>query len=440
MTPPAVVFQQAARGRVARCVSLSLACVLFAATARAQTGEVLGEVRVHGNHTTPDADVLAIAALTIGAPIDDAALQQATDRLRKSGRFSSVDVRKRYRSIDNPSDILVVVLVDELPGISKDDLTPGAMKRFTSSGMWLPILDYEDGYGLVFGARLSLVEALGPRSRISFPATWGGERKAAMEVERTFERGPFTRVRGDVSILRRENPHYAIGDTRRQVSARAERALTPWLRIGGGGRFTDVKFGGTDDDGRVFPDWHVQYFAPGADVVVDTRVDPAFPRNAIHATFGIEQLRLVDDVNIRRWTGEASGYIGLVGSSVLALRATSSQVNQVLPAFEQALLGGNTTVRGYEFGYRIGDNLAAFSAEVRVPLTSPLDVGRFGVKTFIDTGTVYRFGEKLSDQRFDRGIGGGVFFTATVVRAGLDVAWPTGSSSPRWHFGLGVTF
>ena len=32
-------------------------------------------------------------------------------------------------------------------------------------------------------------------------------------------------------------------------------------------------------------------------------------------------------------------------------------------------------------------------------------------------------------------------FTATVIRAGLDVAWPNdGSKSPRWHFGLGVTF
>jgi len=428
------------RAGAARGGATLLLLLLLVAVAGAQTGEVLGEVRVHGNHTTPDADVLSIAALSVGAPVDDATLHAAQERLEKSGRFSSVEVRKRYRSLDNPSDILVIVLVDELPGVSEDDLTPGALKRFTSSGMWLPILDYEDGYGFTYGARVSLVNSLGPRSRISFPATWGGERRAAMEVDRTFVSRPLTRLHGDVSISRRENPHYEIGDTRRQVSGRAERALTPWLRIGGGGRFTDVNFGGTDDDGRFFPTWHGQYFAPGADVVIDTRVDPAFPRNAIHAAFGIEQLRFVDDVNIRRWTGDASAYVGLIGSSVLAVRALTSQVNQILPAFEQALLGGEGSLRGYDVGYRAGDNLAAFSAEVRVPLTSPLSIGRLGMKTFVDMGTVYNHGAKLADQRFDRGIGGGVFFTATVVRAGLDVAWPEGSSSPSWHFGLGVTF
>ena len=123
---------------------------------------------------------------------------------------------------------------------------------------------------------------------------------------------------------------------------------------------------------------------------------------------------------------------------MLALRAVTSQPKGSVPS---AGVAGGTDQRGYDFGYRAGDKLAAFSAEVRVPLTSPVRVGRFGVKGFVDTGTVYGSAQKLSDQHFDRGIGGGVFFTATVVRAGLDVAWPTdGSTQPRWHFDLGVTF
>ena len=167
-----------------------------------------------------------------------------------------------------------------------------------------------------------------------------------------------------------------------------------------------------------------------------------FPRNAVHATAGVEQLRFDGSVNVSRWTSDVRGYVGLFGSSVLALRAVSARASDALPAYEQALLGGTQTLRGYDFGYRADDNLAAFSAEVRVPITSPLLMGRFGLKGFFDAGTVYPFGAKLSDQRFDRGAGGGIFMSWAVLNAGLDVAWPVGGSTnnPRWHFGLGVTF
>jgi outer membrane protein assembly factor BamA len=402
--------------------------LLCAAPALAQ--EVIGEVRVHGNHTTPDADVLGLAGLLVGTSVTPSLLADAEKRLRDTGRFSNVEVRKRFRSIDNPNDILVIVLIDEVSGISESDLTPSPMKRFRSLGMWLPVLDYADGYGFTYGARVSFVDVVGRRSRISVPLTWGGERRAGVEVERAFDRGPFTRVEGTVAIARRENPHFEIGDTRRMVHVRAERAITSWLRAGASAGLTNVRFGPEDES----------HTSTGVDVLVDTRRDPAFPRNAVHAIVGLNHLRFDDHPHATRRTADLRGYVGLVGSSVLALRMVTSQVNQPLPAYEQALLGGTSLLRGYEFGYRIGDNLAAISAEVRVPITSPLNMSRFGVKGFVDWGTVYAHGAKLQDQAFDRGIGGGVFLTATVISMGLDVAWPRGGDSPRWHFGLGVTF
>jgi outer membrane protein assembly factor BamA len=392
--------------------------------------EVIREVRVHGNHTTPDADIMALAGLTVGMPASDTAIAEAERRLEQSGRFSDVELRKRFRSIDDPSDILVIVLVDERAGVSNTDLTPGPMKRLRFLSMWLPIVDYDDGYGFTYGARVSFVDVLGERSRVSIPLTWGGERQVGVDVERRFERGPLTRVEGSLSLNRRENPHFEIGDTRRVVRVRAERSFTPWLRAGGGVGLTDVSFGVID----------ASHTTTGADVIVDTRRDPAFPRNAVQATARIEHLAFsgADDVNRR--IVEMRGYLGLIGSAVLAVRATTTTADAPLPPYEQLLLGGTSLLRGYRFGYRAGDNLAGVSAELRVPITSPMNFGRFGFKTFVDYGTVYPHGEKLSDQAFDRGIGGGVFLTATVFRMGLDVAWPKGGSSPRWHFGLGVTF
>ena len=418
--------------RILACCAVVLVLAVTVVPARAQTAELIGEIRVHGNHTTPDADVLGIAGLTLGAPVTDATLRDATARLEDSDRFDNVEIRKRYRSIDNPNDILVIILVDEVAGITADDLTPGPLKRLRSLGMWLPVLDYADGYGFTYGARITFVDVLGKGGRVSIPLTWGGERRAGVEVERAFSRGPFTRVEAAAAINRRVNPHFDTPDTRREVRARGERSFTTWLRAGGGLRFTDVTFGPLEQS----------YVVPGLDVTLDTRIDPGFPRNAVHATASVERLRFDGGTVVARANTDVRGYVGLFRSAVLAVRAAHVRVNGAVPPFEQALLGGTSNLRGYDFGARAGDNLSAYSAEVRVPFTSPLLVARLGVKGFIDAGTVYPHGQKLSDQQFDRGAGGGVFISWAVLRMGLDVAWPLGTDSrkPRWHFGLGVTF
>jgi outer membrane protein assembly factor BamA len=83
--------------------------------------------------------------------------------------------------------------------------------------------------------------------------------------------------------------------------------------------------------------------------------------------------------------------------------------------------------------------MAAASAELRIPLNSPLTVGRFGLKTFVDAGTVWNSGQHFSDQQFDRGIGGGVYLGAGPFIMDLDVAKPK-TGNVRAHFGMGVTF
>ena len=92
---------------------------------------------------------------------------------------------------------------------------------------------------------------------------------------------------------------------------------------------------------------------------------------------------------------------------VLALRGLSITSDQPLPAYEHNLLGGPSSLRGFDTGYKADDNLAA-SAELRIPLTSPLSIGRFGVKIFADYGAAYPHG-KLADQTFDLGVGGGAY-------------------------------
>jgi outer membrane protein assembly factor BamA len=409
-----------------RRVFLCVAC-FASAPAAAQPQETIAEIRVHGNHTTPETDILALAALAAGEPATEARLAAAEERLRASGRFSGIEIRRRYRSIANPSEILVVVLVDEHDAVSPDNLTPGALARLRSAGMWLPILGYADGYGLTYGARVSVVEPFGPASRISLPFTWGGERKAAVEVERGFTRTSLL-ARASAGVSRRVNPHYDVPDARREISAHVERAFRPWLRAGVSGRVGRVAFGSEQA-------WHR---AAGLQVTLDTRVDPSFPRNAVHATFGLDQIRFRHG-SAARASADLRGYAAVVGSTVLAVRGALVRAGAPLPPSEQLLLGGSDTVRGYRAGHRAGDGLAVVSAEARVPLTSPLSIARVGVKAFIDGGTTWDAGTRLRDQHFERGVGGGIYVGATVVTANVDVAWPE-TGKPRVHVALGVQF
>ena len=404
--------------------------LLLALALLAQPGSpgVVAEVRIHGNHTTPDAEVLAIIGDVVGKPATDAVIAEVGARLEKSGRFDSVDVRKRFRSIDNPDDILLMVVVDEVTAISDEDLTPGPMKKLRSSGMFMPVLSSEDGYGFTYGMRISFVDRLGPRSRISVPLTWGGERQARAQLERSFTSGPIERLSGEAGIGRRENPHFEIADTRVTVKARAESVAQRWLRLGVGAGYDDVKFGDVEERlNRV-----------GGDVTIDTRVDPGFPRNAVHALFGLERLSF-DSGRADRRTADVRGYVGLLGQTVLAVRGLSVTSKTPLPLYEQNLLGGDANLRGFDAGYKANDNIAAVSAELRIPVTSPLSLGRFGIKVFTDAGAAYAAGERMADQKLEAGYGAGLYFHMTILRMSFDVA-KAKNQSWKWHFGLGVTF
>jgi outer membrane protein assembly factor BamA len=409
--------------------ALALAIGLAQQPAPGIDPERLVEVRVHGNHTTPDEEVLRLAAVEPGQPFTADTLARIRKALDDSGRFRSVDVRKRYASISDTSAVLIVIVVEERAGIAIDVPDPGPLRALRANTMWMPILRSEDGYGLTYGARVSFVDVLGRRTRLSAPFSWGGERRATVEIERRFERGPLTRVIGTGGITRREHPTLDIGDRRTGVDIRAERALASWLQVAGGGGLSDIQFGDVDDRLKTL----------GGEVVVDTRRDPAFPRNAVYAAVGVQRLWFDSSVDNVRLTVDARGFVGLVGQTVLALRAQHLRATDPLPVYEQALLGGDATLRGFELGYRSGDRLLAGSAEIRVPLSTPRRLTRLGVAVFADTGTVYGAGEPLDGATWDTGVGAGVFMQAPLIGLRLDVARGLGSGT-RVHFTLGTTF
>ncbi len=392
------------------------------------TGDTLVDVRVHGNHSTPDTTILEIAGLAIGSSVTDAVINEATRRLNASNRFSSVEIRKRFSSIADPTRIMLIVLVEERPGVSTDNLTPGALRRIVSLAQWAPILDFEDGYGFTYGARLSRANVFGQASRVSIPMSWGGTRRVALDVERTFDRGPIDRLTATARISRRENPFYETGETRREAHLTIVRAITPTLRLRGGARAGRVSFGGLVDTATGLH----------AGAAIDTRLDPNAPRNAVFASLDWERLAFDRRAPAIRLSTDARAYIGLFGSSVLAVRAQASTADGPLPPYERALLGGTSSLRGQRPGIAVGDSLVGGSIELRVPLTSPRRAGRFGVKAFVDAATAWNAGEKFGEQRFLVGAGGGVYLGVRLFTVALDAGRSEGWT--RLHFGLGMSF
>lgn len=367
----------------------------------------------------------------VGAPFDATTVDAVTARLRATRRFESVQVLKRFASIGDPSQILLVVIVDEGPVKIETTGDPSRPTRVVRTGrahlLFLPVLNFEDGYGFTYGARFAWPDAFGKQSRIAFPLTWGGEKRAAAELDKTFDHGPVTRVTAGGGISQRTNPYYDLDDTRVRVWARGEREFGRLWRAGANVGWQRVSFltttGTADLIGQA-----------GGDVVFDTRVDPALPRNAVYARAAYEHI-----AGANRTELEARGYVGLVGQTVFAGRVQSLNADRALPPYLKPLLGGMANLRGFAAGTDVGDELAAASGELIVPLTSPVGFGRIGVSAFVDVGTVYDHGERLVDQPWKQGVGGSVWLTAAFFRVNLAVAHGIGAST-RVHFGASVTF
>jgi hypothetical protein len=395
--------------------------------------ETVREIRVHGNAFLTDDEVLKLAGVAVGDPLRPSLEQEIAQRLKNSRRFESVDVRKRYRSLDDPTDVALVLVVHERAGTTADASgtsgPPSPWQRFRRRVMFLPIVGYADGYGLTYGGRVSTMDLLTAGERLSVPLTWGATKRAALEFERTFKAGPLTRVFSSAGISSRRNPHFHIDDRRLALRGRAERQFARLFRTGVDATRSAVTFGTAD--GTL---WSV-----GADAALDTRADPAFPGNAVVLGGGWTRLNVRGLPAINRYTADARGYARIIGQNVIAGRLQYFTSGAALPAYERLLLGGAPTLRGFRGGAFAGDRMVITSGELRAPLTSVLRSARLGLTVFMDAAKVVDFGASLADAAWHRGAGAGLFLLAPLIQINVDVAHGSDSGT-RLNIGTGFSF
>ena len=398
---------------------------------------MIAEIRVHGNAYVRDDEVIRLAGVAIGQPLPADGLRDIEQRLKASGHFDTVEVRKRYRSLESTTDVALILLVHERPGFTSEtiDERPSAWgwARMKSRLMFLPILGYDDGYGFTYGGRVSTIGLLGRRR-----AAVG-----AADLGRDAPRG--ARVRAHVRV----RPAHAASN--RPSASRSARTRTSSSTISGssGRRAPNAASPASSaraSTRRRAPSSSVRLddrlWTIGANVALDTRGDPAFPRNAVMLGAGwtglhVRRPRATRSTSTRPRRAAISG---VIRQAVLAGRVQYSSADRTLPDYERLLLGGASNLRGFRTGTFDGDRMFVSSAELRVPITSVLSGAKLGLTAFMDAGKAFNVGQPMKDATWHQGVGGGVFLIATIVRINLDVAHGLRDGDTRVHLSSGFSF
>lgn len=172
-----------------------------ATVARQSAGtETIVDIRFHGNYSIVDEDLLEATGVDIGDPLSAATLELIKQRLENHEGVGSVEIRKRYRSMTNTDDVVLLILIEEHVGV-------------TEKFMFLPMFTWTDEYSVTYGARFTWIDVLGINEHLSIPLTRGGEKQVRAELTCDLDKPAITRIDGGFGILRRQNPHYEIDDT-----------------------------------------------------------------------------------------------------------------------------------------------------------------------------------------------------------------------------------
>ena len=320
--------------------------------------EAVVEIRVHGNLSLSDAEVIALAGVELGSAAGPDLAEAARERLEASGRFETIDVRRLYRSLTATDEVALVIVVRERPGARWRNPVARALAGIGRRLMVAPILDHREGYGVAYGALASFLDVFGPGSRLSVPATWGGHKRIGLEMEAPVSSRVIDRLRAGGWRGRRRHPYFEVDDDRTRFEVAVERGLPGGFRVNGAAAWEDVRFAAQAD--RLFRSAvHLDYG--------DYRESPVTARrNTVVVRGGIERLTTVGaPAAVFRPRLDARAYLAAGGRAILAARLFFEGASAPLPPYERTLLGGSPAargnLRGWPVGAAVGDRVAAAS-------------------------------------------------------------------------------
>lgn len=236
--------------------------LLVVAAFPALAQETVDVVKVHGIVEISEEEIISIAGVKPGDVLTSDLLDKIRSNLLSTGKFSSVEVLKRYRSLTDSSKVSVIILVEE-------------KQSFFNRFMYLPVVGFTDGK-LLYGGVVGSTDLLGFGEHISAPVIMEGSDINTIGLTTFFdsENLLFNRITFSAMKTSTENMHFEIDDERIFVNANIAKRVGP-LFISLNGGYEEVKFAELED----------KYYTVGGLAVFDTRRDVLLPSDAVYAGF-----------------------------------------------------------------------------------------------------------------------------------------------------------
>ena len=131
-----------------------------------------------------------------------------------------------------------------------------------------------------------------------------------------------------------------------------------------------------------------------------------------------------------KFRGEFSTYREVRPNHILALRLSGGLSKGELPPHEQYRLGGSETLRGYDYGEFLGDNIMFANAEYRFRIYKSIQGA-----VFVDTGSTWLKDESLNVSSLSTGAGLGVRVETPIGMLRIDYGFGKEGGQAYLNFG-----
>ena len=357
-------------------------------------------------------------------------------------KLSQIEVRLR--------DLKLFTDVEVYPKDSLSDTTDLIVKIKEFWYLW-PIINlyHSSETGWNFGAGVYFANFRGMNQRLSFYYNFIGESSFTFGFEDPWTRGHTYHWGVDLYEKRWRRRIEEFTQNEKGVKINYGRNINPYISWTLGGYIKEVS---SDKKGKtVSEDNKDLYLKPYLEILWDTKDSEENPSQGFKKTFIFSYTKGIEpDFTIHEIEGDLRFYKKVFSEDILAIQACFNlNIGDIIPAYRKEYLGGEESVRGWDYGTLRGNHSLFLSFEYRIPIykIKKRDMGklknvRWGVSwyNFYDVGWTadslslsYDFLRNLPGiDGFGAGL---VFFIPYIRMVRFQLAYRDG-----WHPGVNLSW